>query len=105
MPTAAEFGNAADYSAMVSGSLDDANVAGAALLSAQAGRSRQGVFFPASGSRGSGTLNGVGTYGSYWSASAQEVDMSFFLYFNSAFVDTDFASYRRYYALPVRCVK
>jgi uncharacterized protein (TIGR02145 family) len=60
--------------------------------------------FPVAGDRynSNGSLNGVGTYGSYWSSTVS-VPYSYHLYFNSG--DAIMYSSNRAFGLSVRCIK
>jgi uncharacterized protein (TIGR02145 family) len=66
------------------------------------------VFFRAAGNRyySSGSLNGVGTYGHYWSASPYSSTSynASGLHFTSGYVDVDYYSTRSN-GFSVRCVK
>ena len=64
------------------------------------------IFFPVSGFRGysSGTLNYVGSYGYYWSASANLSANAHYLYFYSSY--WYWANYiNRAYGYPIRAVQ
>ncbi len=64
------------------------------------------LTFPASGFRSSsdGSLDRVGTYGHYWSASPISASYGSFLYFYDTFLNPD-SEYNRVYGMPVRCVQ
>ncbi len=62
------------------------------------------IFLPASGDRNSssGTLDGVGSYGGYWSASPNSDKFGRGLYFDSDYWDWDYGY--RPFGFPVRAV-
>ncbi len=60
-------------------------------------------FFPAAGYVASGSLNGVGSEGYYWSSTAGSSTHAYDLYFYSSVVNTSDTSYR-YNGISVRCV-
>jgi hypothetical protein len=63
-----------------------------------------GLFFPASGFRGTnGSMTYVGTYGFYWSSSASYDSDAYYLYFRQGFLFPDNRTYR-YTSMSVRCV-
>ncbi len=61
------------------------------------------AFWPAAGGVNSGSLDGAGSYGSYWSRRAGNASDAYRLYFNSSGVNP--RNYNvRYYGYSVRCV-
>ena len=70
------------------------------------GRTYNGNWFPAAGSRGcgAGSLSLVGSSGSYWSASPDNEYNGYYLYFNSGNVNPANLGYRAN-GFSVRCVQ
>ena len=62
------------------------------------------AFLPAAGSRFGTSVDGVGTYGFYWSSTpdGSDANKAYYLRFNSTGLNSDFNS--RYYAFSVRLV-
>lgn len=62
------------------------------------------VFFPCAGQRGSSSVNDVGSYGFYWSASPYNSDRAWSLFFHSTSASTYHWGHRQL-GLPVRLVQ
>ena len=62
------------------------------------------VFLPAAGYRNGTSVNGVGSYGYYWSSTAYSASYAYYVYFYSGGVDPA-KNYNRRYGFPVRLVR
>ena len=62
------------------------------------------VFLPAAGNRYGTSVDGVGSYGSYWSASVSNSNLAYGVYFFGSGLYTDYVDYR-YYGRGVRLVR
>ena len=63
------------------------------------------VFLPAAGYRDGTSVNGAGSYGSYWSASCNGSSIAYFVYFYDSLLSTDYGYYHRIFGLSVRLVR
>lgn len=79
-------------------------VAGDIVTSNKPGYSNTSIFFAAAGCRQGSNINGVGSYGAYWSSSLYlaSPDISYRLYFNSSRVSR--SNYGRHFGFSVRPV-